>query len=168
MKTIIFSPVKQLAIDSLLDQNESTRMHEVISIIGTVDIKAIPYRDNIIYGPRKDRSSLPKGKGVFGCIVEDNIFLGNVVIIGGGIDRDETALTLAQERLSSSGDRCRLIKGVFSDLSTILHEEGVEAVDGILMDLWVYPIGTAFNYDWRIFLISRKGQDLNLTFLKKI
>ncbi len=52
-----------------------------------------------------------------------------------GIDRDEDALSIAKERLSSFGDRVRLIHGNYRDCVEILGELGVERIDGFLLDL---------------------------------
>ena len=54
-----------------------------------------------------------------------------------GIDRDETAIKRAGERLSSYGDRIRLVHGSFSQLGEILDELGISAVDGMVFDLGV-------------------------------
>ena len=52
-----------------------------------------------------------------------------------GIDRDEEALRMTAERLNDS--RLVLKKGRFSDIEKILGAEGIEAADGILLDLGV-------------------------------
>jgi len=54
-----------------------------------------------------------------------------------GIDRDETALQAASERLAPFGDRVTLVKSNFDRLPEVLDELGVEAVDGMLFDLGV-------------------------------
>ena len=54
-----------------------------------------------------------------------------------GIDRDETAIARAGERLRPFGDRITLVHGSFADLGGILDELGVPAVDGMLFDLGV-------------------------------
>ncbi|HDR14583.1 MAG TPA: 16S rRNA (cytosine(1402)-N(4))-methyltransferase RsmH [Desulfobacteraceae bacterium] len=51
------------------------------------------------------------------------------------IDRDPCAVEMVSERLTFIGDRARVIKGDFSDLSAILSTYGIERVDGILLDL---------------------------------
>lgn len=52
-----------------------------------------------------------------------------------GIDRDDEALARTTERLSDS--RLILKKGSFSDLESILHSEGMNDADGVLLDLGV-------------------------------
>ncbi|TNF71037.1 MAG: 16S rRNA (cytosine(1402)-N(4))-methyltransferase RsmH [Acidobacteria bacterium] len=54
-----------------------------------------------------------------------------------GIDRDPQALEMAEVRLRPFGARVKLAAGNFADLEALLHQEGVEAVDGILADLGV-------------------------------
>ena len=52
-----------------------------------------------------------------------------------GIDRDDEALARTTERLRDS--RVILKKGSFSDLESILHSEGMNDADGVLLDLGV-------------------------------
>ena len=54
-----------------------------------------------------------------------------------GIDRDETAIRRASERLRPYGDRVQLVHGNFRDTAEILDDLGIEAVDGMLFDLGV-------------------------------
>ena len=54
-----------------------------------------------------------------------------------GIDRDETAIRRAGERLRPYGDRVQLVHGNFRDTAEILDDLGIEAVDGMLFDLGV-------------------------------
>lgn len=54
-----------------------------------------------------------------------------------GIDRDEAALEHAQGRLDRFGDRIVLLHGTFGDLDRLLDQRGVDAVDGLLLDLGV-------------------------------
>jgi len=54
-----------------------------------------------------------------------------------GIDRDEVAIRKTGERLIRFGSRVRLLHDSFKNLGTLLKAQGVEAVDGILMDLGV-------------------------------
>ncbi|MGM9549967.1 MAG: 16S rRNA (cytosine(1402)-N(4))-methyltransferase RsmH [Faecousia sp.] len=54
-----------------------------------------------------------------------------------GIDRDSVALEAAAKRLEPFGDRVTLVHGNFSDMDTALAELGMNAVDGILLDLGV-------------------------------
>ena len=54
-----------------------------------------------------------------------------------GIDRDETAIQRTGERLSAFADRMTLVHGNFKDVSAILGELGIDAVDGMLFDLGV-------------------------------
>ena len=53
------------------------------------------------------------------------------------LDRDETALAAARERLAEYMDRVTLVHSNFSRLGEVLDEMGVDAVDGMLFDLGV-------------------------------
>ena len=54
-----------------------------------------------------------------------------------GIDQDDDALTAARARLSSFGKRVTLVKNNFSELRTVLSDNRIESVNGILLDLGV-------------------------------
>ncbi len=68
-----------------------------------------------------------------------------------GVDRDPKALAAASERLAPWAERVKLIHGNFRDLETILDGLGIDAVDGILLDLGVSSpqldeAGRGFSY----------------------
>ena len=54
-----------------------------------------------------------------------------------GIDRDESSLAVARERLSSFGSACELIHGNFVDIDMLLENLKVKKVDGVLFDLGI-------------------------------
>ena len=54
-----------------------------------------------------------------------------------GIDRDETALKAAGERLAPFGDRVTLVHSNFCEIDAVLERLGIPGVDGILLDLGV-------------------------------
>ncbi len=54
-----------------------------------------------------------------------------------GIDRDTAALAAAGERLKEYRDRVTLVHSNFCRIKEVLEELGIEAVDGILLDLGV-------------------------------
>ena len=54
-----------------------------------------------------------------------------------GIDRDPVALQAAGERLAPFADRVTLVHSNFCRISQVLDDLGIEAVDGILLDLGV-------------------------------
>lgn len=54
-----------------------------------------------------------------------------------GIDRDETAIARAGERLAPFAGKITLVHGNFSDTASILDDFGIDAVDGMLFDLGV-------------------------------
>ena len=53
------------------------------------------------------------------------------------IDRDETAISRAGERLAPFSEHVTLVHGNFSDAASILNSLGIEEVDGMLFDLGV-------------------------------
>ncbi len=53
------------------------------------------------------------------------------------IDRDEAAIRACTERLAPFKDRVTIVKATFSQIGQVLADQGVEKVDGILMDLGV-------------------------------
>lgn len=61
-----------------------------------------------------------------------------------GFDRDPSALSAASSRLSRFGKRVRLFHANFNRLSEILFQEGVGAIDGMVLDLGVssHQLGT--------------------------
>jgi 16S rRNA (cytosine1402-N4)-methyltransferase len=54
-----------------------------------------------------------------------------------GIDRDEEAIAAASERLAGFKERVRLIQGNYGESQRILAEQGIEEIDGMLLDLGV-------------------------------
>ena len=54
-----------------------------------------------------------------------------------GIDRDETAIVRAGERLKDYSDRLTLVHSNFCDVAAVLDELGIDGVDGMLFDLGV-------------------------------
>ena len=53
------------------------------------------------------------------------------------LDRDDTAIAVATERLSRFGDRAEVVKSNFADMAKVCKDKGIEAFDGILLDLGV-------------------------------
>ena len=67
------------------------------------------------------------------------------------LDQDETAVAVATERLSVFGERARVVRSNFCELGSVCEQLGVEAIDGLLLDLGVssYQLDTAergFSY----------------------
>lgn len=67
------------------------------------------------------------------------------------IDRDKDALAAAAKRLEAYLDRVTFVHSNYSELASVLDELGIDAVDGVLMDLGVssYQLDTAergFSY----------------------
>ncbi len=67
------------------------------------------------------------------------------------IDQDETAVVVAEERLSKLGKNTRVVRNNFCNIASVCKELGAEAIDGVLLDLGVssYQLDTAergFSY----------------------
>lgn len=67
------------------------------------------------------------------------------------IDQDETAVAVVTQRLSPYGERVRVVRSNFSEISRVCEELGIEAIDGLLLDLGVssYQLDTperGFSY----------------------
>ena len=73
------------------------------------------------------------GLGGHSAAVASKLSTGTLI----GIDRDETAISRAGERLRPYGDRVLLVHGSFSALDEILNSIGISAVDGMMFDLGV-------------------------------
>ena len=54
-----------------------------------------------------------------------------------GIDRDETALAIAGERLARFGDRVRLVHANYREMERVLDDLGIDRVSGVLLDIGV-------------------------------
>ena len=53
------------------------------------------------------------------------------------LDRDDTAIAVASERLSRFGDRAEVVKSNFCDMAKVCRDKGIESLDGIILDLGV-------------------------------
>jgi len=60
---------------------------------------------------------------------------GDVQLLG--IDRDEAALTLAEERLGGFGERVRLVHGDYVDIVAHLAAFGAKRIEGLLLDVGI-------------------------------
>ena len=54
-----------------------------------------------------------------------------------GIDRDDDALQAASERLAPFDGRFTLVKGNFADMDELARQSGIDAADGVLLDIGV-------------------------------
>lgn len=68
-----------------------------------------------------------------------------------GIDQDEAAIKTGAKRLEPFKDRVTIVRSNYSDMVSVVHELGMEHVDGIMLDLGVssYQLDTAergFSY----------------------
>lgn len=85
-----------------------------------------------------------------------------------GIDQDDAAIEAAGERLKPFADRVTLFRGNYRNMKELLREAGVEAVDGILLDLGVssYQLDTrerGFSYRFDAKLDMRMDRRQSLT-----
>ena len=87
-----------------------------------------------------------------------------------GIDLDPEALVIAKERLHAFGDRCYLINGNFAEMSVLLEECSIGAVDGVLLDLGVSSLqldtpdrGFSFNHTGPLDMRMRAGRTFDDT-----
>lgn len=67
------------------------------------------------------------------------------------IDQDEAAIEAAGKRLAPFGERAVVVRSNFSELERVVHEQGYEQIDGLLLDLGMssYQLDTAergFSY----------------------
>ena len=54
-----------------------------------------------------------------------------------GIDQDDSAIEAAGERLAPYGDKVTIIRENYRNMKAVLRQEGVEGLDGIVLDLGV-------------------------------
>lgn len=73
------------------------------------------------------------GGGGHSSLIAEKLTTGLLI----GIDQDRDALRAAGERLALFGERFLAVKSNFSALKTVLKEQQIPAIDGILFDLGV-------------------------------
>lgn len=54
-----------------------------------------------------------------------------------GIDQDPAARAAAKKRLAAYGDRLRVIAGNFRSIKSLLQEQGISSIDGLLADIGI-------------------------------
>ena len=85
-----------------------------------------------------------------------------------GIDQDDAAIAAAGERLAVYGDKVTIIRNNYCNMKAALLEQGVEKVDGIVLDLGVssYQLDTeerGFSYRFDTQLDMRMDRRQSLT-----
>ena len=106
---------------------------------------------------------LTVGRGGHSCEILARLTSGRLI----AVDQDEEAIIASSERLSKISSHYKIIRANFSALSEILSSEGLEEVDGILMDLGVSSPqfdkgerGFSYNADARLDMRMDQRQDL--------
>ena len=85
-----------------------------------------------------------------------------------GIDRDENALEISRKRLANYAERITLVHAVYDEISDVLAELGIPAVDGVLFDLGVSSMQLdvaerGFSYNQEAHLDMRMNNSDSLT-----
>ena len=102
-------------------------MAEHVSVLLEESVEQLKIRPNGIY------LDGTLGLGGHSAAIASRLTSGILI----GIDRDETAIERAGERLKVFGDRVRLVHGSFAALGEILDQLSIPAVDGMIFDLGV-------------------------------
>lgn len=85
-----------------------------------------------------------------------------------GIDQDAAAIAAGTQRLAEFGDRVTIVRSNYCHMKDVLHDLGIEKVDGILLDLGVSSYqfdnaGRGFSYREDAPLDMRMDQRQELT-----
>lgn len=85
-----------------------------------------------------------------------------------GIDQDDAAIAAATKRLEEFSDKVTIVRSNYCNMQNVLHELGIEKVDGIVLDLGVssYQLDTVergFSYKYDTDLDMRMDRRQTLT-----
>lgn len=85
-----------------------------------------------------------------------------------GIDQDEEAIRICRERLKRFGDKATIVHSNYGRMGALLHELGIERVDGITLDLGVSSFqldtterGFSYRFDAPLDMRMDKRQDFS-------
>ena len=106
---------------------------------------------------------LTVGRGGHSSQILSHLVTGRLI----AVDQDEEAIIASTARLKQIGDNFVVVRSNFSNLENILKDQGVNQVDGILMDLGVSSPqfdkgerGFSYNSDARLDMRMDQRQDL--------
>ena len=132
-------------------------MDEHIPVLLNEVIAGLNIKPNGIY------LDLTVGRGGHSSEILSRLTTGRLI----AVDQDEDAIVASNARLSKIGQNYCLVRANFQELETILKEQGVDLVDGILMDLGVSSPqfdngerGFSYNKDARLDMRMDQRQDL--------
>ena len=85
-----------------------------------------------------------------------------------GMDQDGDAIAASRKKLEPYKDRVNIVRSNYSDMTDVLHDLGIEKVDGITLDLGVSSfqldtIQRGFSYRWDAPLDMRMDDRQELT-----
>ena len=89
--------------------------------------------DGLRIDPRGTYVDGTLGRGGHSEKIAEKLETGRLI----GIDRDETAIREAGERLRAYSDRITLVRANFRDIGKVLDDLGIDQADGMLFDLGV-------------------------------
>ncbi len=85
-----------------------------------------------------------------------------------GIDQDDAAIAAATQRLEEFADKVTIVRSNYCNMTSVLHDLGIEKVDGVVLDLGVssYQLDTVergFSYKYDTDLDMRMDRRQTLT-----
>lgn len=107
---------------------DNTRIHEPVLLERTIEL----------LGPALNANGAVLVDATLGLAGHAAAFLERFpTLVLVGIDRDQSALAIARERLAEYSDRTHLVHAVYDEIASVLSTLGLREVAGILFDLGV-------------------------------